>query len=757
MKVVADEAQTYERMIRKLVEWKPEDGFYLARVTPYVFVAASMLGADFEILATYQNPAGGRTYHSYFVVNRKAFTTQPTLDQLMQKLRDQQTTPAKFIYHDKFSTSSYFLPSLFFRSNDIYSMPNAIDDLKAVTSQDINANIVPGQDRLGSSELVTRVANEQADIAAVWDVTKEAAADKDKVYFVQLPIALPNDLLVCSAKLEAPIKDELRNAIRAMAPNQIDSGDFKTWVDIDAARDAKLALGELTHLAEQRSAAITIKIMNSSESPVSPANLQAIAQAIRLSNTEFIPYDEDYHARADIEWCAEMIHDGAIRLCSKINDVSLDTQEFEISFTDGEDLKKRVGGLIHSRMHRIRYVWPYEDHPTVIRDVEFPIVPKTVFKVVKTTWKNPKRNDFYFDDAFDATVSTANSFGFQLAGAGFPAKFDPMSNVSYRVILVRPPEEGRGAIVTVLFVGLLLLAGIGAAFDLQRKRKKLQEVPLVNGETFKRTCRKLAENYRSFWRTHRPAEADVLWCDRDRLEKIIADLKASGSNPDFDVVRSRTRSVAILANVPLLNRFLNLSAGSAVNEILTMDPSKVSDTRRLGDTIKFLIDKQALSPFVGEKLEWDALNQIASEIFEPVSLETSQTGINGDDLIWHQHPMLLSLVARHFTAVIEESKQNVCFFSKKWRVKESQTETTLAYTSQLVSPVAFNGKKSMVQSLILRAQVPSNAEICDLSQTDEVNAWVLGKICRVDAPRNGDQTLMLTFRPAALVKIDDSE
>ena len=183
-----------------------------------------------------------------------------------------------------------------------------------------------------------------------------------------------------------------------------------------------------------------------------------------------------------------------------------------------------------------------------------------------------------------------------------------MSNVSYRVILVRPPEEGRGAIVTVLFVGLLLLAGIGAAFDLQRKRKKLQEVPLVNGETFKRTCRKLAENYRSFWRTHRPAEADVLWCDRDRLEKIIADLKASGSNPDFDVVRSRTRSLAILANVPLLNRFLNLSAGSAVNEILTMDPSKVSDTRRLGDTIKFLIDKQALSPFVGEKLEWRRSN-----------------------------------------------------------------------------------------------------------------------------------------------------
>src|SRR5947199_2051933 len=111
VKVVADEAQTYERMIRKLVEWKPEDGFYLARVTPYVFVAASMLGADFEILATYQNPKDESIYHSYFVVNRKVFQSSnglasaaPTLGQIVKRLREK---PVQFIYHDKFSTSSY--------------------------------------------------------------------------------------------------------------------------------------------------------------------------------------------------------------------------------------------------------------------------------------------------------------------------------------------------------------------------------------------------------------------------------------------------------------------------------------------------------------------------------------------------------------------------------------------------------------------------------------------------------------------------
>ena len=249
----------------------------------------------------------------------------------------------------------------------------------------------------------------------------------------------------------------------------------------------------------------------------------------------------------------------------------------------------------------------------------------------------------------------------------------------------------------------------------------------------------------------------MLWCDRDRLDELIADLKATCINPDFDRVEKRTRGVAILANIPVVSKLLGLSVEGSVRVERTMDASKVSDTKRLGDTIKFLIDKNSLSPFIGEKLEWDALNQIAYEIFQPVSLESSQIGANGDELIRSEHPILLSLIAKHFRGVIEESKQKVCFFDKKWEVKENETEKVLACTTKLFSPLQLNGGNSTVDRLTLSVYVPREVELCDMSQSNEVSAWLLGKIHRVDFSKNGDRTLTLNFKPTALVKTDDSE
>lgn len=756
----------YEKMVRSLVDWKPEDGLYLARVTPYVFVSASMLGADFEILGTYKNPKDESIYHSYFVVNKKVFQSSnnlapvaPTLGQIVERLR---AKPVQFIYHDKFSTSSYFLPTIFFRNNDIYSMPDATGNkLTLINTRDINQDKVD-RDKLGSSELVRQVAADQNLVAAVWDKTMRDSSedDKSKVFFVQLPYDIPNDLLVCSAKLDQDSKERLRTAIRQMNSNQIDQGDYKTWVDIETATNAKAALSELRHLAEQRSTAVTVKIENSKTSPIDDdALLVSIKDAVRLSKTEFVPWEEDYHKKEDVDWVVERIHSGAIRLLSTIKYTNLDPQEFEISFTDGEDLAKRIDGIIHSRMHRIRYVWPYEDRfPTVLRDVEFPVSPNSVFKVVKVTWNDPKRNDFDDWEQFNATVSNANRFGFQLAGSGFPSKFDPMSNTSYRVVLVRPTYEGRiFTIVTYAFVGLFALAAIGAIFDLRRRAKKLRDVPIVNMEDFKQKCRELAEKYRSVWRKHKLAEADVLWCDRTRLDELIADLKANGNGlVPFDAKKTRTRSLA--AQIPILNKYLGVSVGGGVVIDDVTDPKAVSNTQRLGDTIAYLMNHNAFSSFIGEKLEWDALDQIASEVFEPFSLETSQAETNGGGgLIRSDHPILLTLIQKHFSAAITEGKQRACFFNKKWTVSENENEKVLVCTADLLSPLKFNGGNSLVRKLTLRAQVPRDAELCDLSLGNNLSAWLFGKIHRVEPPRNGDGNLFLTFRPTALVKSDDED
>ncbi len=110
---------------------------YLARLTPYACVVAELQGAKFDIVATYSsratreknslNPA--LTYHSYFVVNPAAskysFSEIPTLREINDFL---QASSRSFLYHDKFSASSYFIPLNHFRSQRIIS--SRVDNLR---------------------------------------------------------------------------------------------------------------------------------------------------------------------------------------------------------------------------------------------------------------------------------------------------------------------------------------------------------------------------------------------------------------------------------------------------------------------------------------------------------------------------------------------------------------------------------------------------------------------------------------------------
>jgi hypothetical protein len=244
----------------------------------------------------------------------------------------------------------------------------------------------------------------------------------------------------------------------------------------------------------------------------------------------------------------------------------------------------------------------------------------------------------------------------------------------------------------------------------------------------------------------------------------------------------------------VVSKFLNLQAGAGLERIDEIDPAKFGNTQRLGDTIRYLMNQKAFSPFMGEKLEWDALDEMTADIFKPFRIEeanlngngngngngktvrtrgatggktrrtsvnsrkrTSPAGENGcGALIRSEHPMLLSAMAKHFTEVIEQSKERFCFFGKNWVVKKNKTEILLAYSAQLQSPLQLNGTKSTISKLTLQVQVPRSAETNELAHNSEVNAWLLGKI--VDVGRNGTaRTLVLNFKPTALVRTDDPE
>ena len=471
----------YERVIEALLDWSSEDGPpFLARTTPYVFVAAEMLGASLQVLAIYKsNTTQATTYNAYFVVNRERFGSEPTLAQLAKYLRDTDAAgePARFIYHNRFSTSSYFLPSLYFRANNIFHKDHAVG-----TSKGISTAIRVEKVGDSSTNLVKKVAAREYELAAVWDGTKDKFAEGkpyyseygSKVAFIQLSIALPNDLLVAPASLDPSITERIDKALGEMPDNHIEIGDFKSWKirTSDEARAALKALGELRWLARGRQPPVTVDLRIEG-APLDARVVESVRQAVRLSGTELVLYDEDYHRQKDVVWSLRPIHDEALVLNTEIQGTGVDAQEFQISYGTLEDLTRRVGALIHSRMHRIRYVWPYQENPpAVIRDVDFTIPSGKEVMVRRIHWDDPEKADYEFrgEKEFSVEIEDADYHRFQLA-SNPEFVLDPMSDVSYRVVLVRPDRESTiFKALTVTFIILLVLAAAAAVFfDLRRR------------------------------------------------------------------------------------------------------------------------------------------------------------------------------------------------------------------------------------------------------------------------------------------------
>jgi ABC-type phosphate/phosphonate transport system substrate-binding protein/membrane-associated phospholipid phosphatase len=477
---VTEQPADYRQAIERLVGSGSEQGRYVARVTPYALVAAELLGANVQVLATYVSRAtGATTYHAYLVVNRARFAAEPDLDRVWRWLRA-TSTPATFAYHSEFSTSSYFLPAIYFRNNDFFDMPASTGQSTAIRARRLDG---------GSSDLVRAVADGRYDIAAVWSGTRAAFEQVDslaarygrRVWFVELPTLLPNDLLVASAGLDSAVVARLRASIRGMPPGQIDVGDVLNWRDIGDSVSAREALANLRWLAREAPAAATVEIRRGAvDGRMVPDDvLTAARQAVRLSGLDMANFDPDFHARQDYVWTLEPMHDGAVRIRSRIVGADGDDQQFEISFRSAEELTGRIGELLHSRLNRVRYLWPYRpDPPTVLRDVDFTLPPGARVTVQKIRWQDPHRQDYLEDAPIRASVLRADFYKFELApsfvdpadAAGFD--FNPMSNISYRVVLVRPQTERLlFRVVTVALVVLLLAAGLAAAWELGKGLK----------------------------------------------------------------------------------------------------------------------------------------------------------------------------------------------------------------------------------------------------------------------------------------------
>lgn len=460
----------YGAAIETLVSWNvAERGPLIARVTPYVYMVAEMLGANLDILGTYVGQRTQETtYASYFVMHRSFGPRADDLDGLVKFLRA-RAKPASFAYHNKFSTSSYLLPSLYFRRMGIFSANQANSpEQKHVF---IRAEKPPQAE--GSSDLVTLVRQRRYDFAAIWEGTQRKFAEDPDLRFLKLPNILPNDLLVFTAMPDRTLRERIVASLRAMQDSDINVGDFLKWQDFNAAPEARRALASLRRLTKSAPTPVPIKIRgeNRAGAEVDPRVFEAARQAVQLSGTEFVLFDEDFHKQFDVLWTLRKSHDDSVVITSEYPDFKLPPQQFHISYKKGdqESLVARIEEQISNGMHRVRDIWPYDDEvPTVLRDVRFGLPVGSDVRAVKITWNDFTNNDRVVGTPFDVVVAESDFHAFRFKVDGFPKRadgihldFDPLSNTVHRVILVRPaPDTRLFRVGTYLLVALALLAAV---------------------------------------------------------------------------------------------------------------------------------------------------------------------------------------------------------------------------------------------------------------------------------------------------------
>ncbi|MFQ5348845.1 MAG: hypothetical protein ACE5EG_00215 [Thermoanaerobaculia bacterium] len=796
------ERHTYESAWARVVD-PDADSSYVARLTPYVYVVAELLGAEFEVVGTYRSEAvlnslseeeredesTAFTYRCYFVVNRERMGLgppgegrEPGLLAFEEYLRSfPRNEPPTFAYHNKFSTSSFFLPSVYFRRRGIIDMESAPEDSSVIR---IEAEDIAQGDQVSSKRLVERVAEGGAELAAVWDGAKahfESGAAFEEygkhVAFIPLDQPLPNDLLVVSSSVSPRIREWIRRAIERESMDADDiknDADFLYWRPIDTrdTRKARSALAGLRQLARAQIAPVTVKVEtvdDSTQNPAAAAELRTIRQAaedaLRLSGSELVLWSE-FYANYDFVWNLRPIHDGAVVLRSSVEGLPRWDQEFEISYKNPRDLTERIGDLIRGRMHRLRHVWPYSKSsaPTILRDVDFSVDEGETIQVQKIVWANQETNAFVIKERFEAPVVHADSRRFELSGERFGDDLHAMGSISYRAVLPRPSEERPlFTILTVVLILLFLGAGVAAAVELRRPAAvPAESAPRdLIGEAFRGSV----ERFHGPWRngaSREIAEADLIGQDRDAIEVLIAELmEAEG-----------TWWTQVLDRL----RFAREDSGEDVRRLtrdLLIQREKIGGTRRLADLIEYLIRRDLLSSFTGTSLEFEAWNRATCELFSHAVPGQDGSPEKSLQVLDPDGASVARLVTTHFDEVLKEARSALSLFPKVWSTRKDpssgRSEDRLIHRRWIFSyrerlPVALDvgclgldrgaAERDLVRHLLIEFKLspPVNLTIVE---GQDIDAWMLGILDRypsVIASDDGETYLRLHFKALALLR-----
>ena len=792
-------AMSYADLIRALAEPEPGRG-YVGRITPYAYVAAEMLGAKLTILAVYRSTATTKTtYRAYFVARKDRFAEglarkgpagEPSLKDVVTYLKSFESVPARFVYHDRFSTSSYFMPSLYFKSNDVVAATQLLDPrVIPITVDRVASN--------SSSDLVREVKAERADLAAVWDGTKRQFQDDPELLFIQIPTDVPNDFLVASGIGEAnerrmlaalstepaagrpcsdlqPLSSWLGTgpaaASRQPCSGPVDGGpkdDFDSWhvwdgPDSTATDAAREALAQLRQDARYKPTPVVVKVQgrpsgtDARADTLLPTYVAAAKEAVRLSGTELVLLDPDLHTRADMTWTLASTHDGALTVTSTLEGFKDSTESYAVSFVDGTDLPHRLADLARLRLRRVRYVWPYElKYPAVLRDLDF--TPDRRVQVQRIRWIDRTRNEYEEDTPFAAAIENNTDFSkFRLSNeVAFPKNpdgtfnFDPLSNVAYRVVIAREPQPGRiWAVLASASIGLLGLACIGLLIDLRRRQ------PPPRG--LQQTYQQIVDAYHRPWFDQQVEEGAILACDAKAMDTFVKELKTAGSlldevtsgGCDFNIGPIPVRiSVLMKLCSRLRRRRPQLSSE-------LFESSGAGSVAALDTLLQFLVRCRRLSSFVGcpegrtdaagtvsWPLEWQALGEIATRHFQRLGICDQRPGpaltCTGD--------ALASVVATHLRSVLKRASHEASLFRQQWHVEASE----LIYQAEIRPALKLASGQAPATTVRLVVVPPADTRLPVAADEPLLAAWVFGRILNWTVERG---VLVVRIKAIALLQ-----
>ena len=440
--------------------------------------------------------------------------------------------------------------------------------------------------------------------------------------------------------------------------------------------------------------------------------------------------DPKFHSAADVIWTVKWVHEGAIRLASEMQMSKPELterlkQEFHVSFTPTEgDLTTRIVSLIHSRMHRVRYLWPYQERaPTVIRDVDFAISKGEKVHVQRLNWRDPDRNDYVPAETFDTepiSISAAtfafDKSDFVRTSTGTVDFQNPMSDVAYKVVLERRSHESTiSKVLAGSFIALFLLTGAGAAFDL---RRRLLPRPAQPPRTFPQICRDMAGRLHRVWNEDSLTDADVLFCNRPRVEEQIEELKARGLVPaSMGGITRLARGVTAGVGVPFVKAVLSGEISRSVE--LVIDQARVGDTMRLGALLDLLIRKQLMSGFAGRPLEWDALNE---------SVRTNLPDAEGGDLLIRpEDETVVKIASRHFGQVLNDGMKHLSLLRGTWSVSKQDGRWVAQQRVELQGPLQVRG--ACLTTMLVEFNIPDEVERVDAARRRRWSAGCWARSC----------------------------